>query len=254
MTDVLRVATYNVHSWRGADGRIDPARALEVVRKLGADIVGLQEVTLLAGPPAVGEGGLPPRAAARSPAPQPHRTEALLEKATGLRAFSGATMQRPDGSYGNLLLTRHPVEAVRRHHLSMRGREPRGALDLDVRVQGALVRVIVTHLGLNPAERTWQARRLVELLEGSRADDIVLLGDFNQWFPWWGSLRPLHRWFHTAPYRRTFPARWPLFPLDRIFVNPWPRLERLEVHRSPLARLASDHLPLCADLHPLDGT
>jgi endonuclease/exonuclease/phosphatase family metal-dependent hydrolase len=77
---------------------------------------------------------------------------------------------------------------------------------------------------------------------------VVLLGDLNEWFLWGRPLRWLRRHFGRTPAPATFPARWPLFALDRIWVEPVRLLERIEVHRNGFAREASDHLPLRATL------
>ncbi len=86
-------------------------------------------------------------------------------------------------------------------------------MDVELRRRdGGVARVIVTHLGLSPRERTLQARHLRGLLDGGRDAPVILMGDFNQWFPFWGSLKPLVRWFGAAPYRRTFPSWLPGVP------------------------------------------
>ena len=77
---------------------------------------------------------------------------------------------------------------------------------------------------------------------------MLLAGDLNEWFLWGRPLRRLHRIFSDTPHRRSWPARWPLFALDRIWVNPRRCLHRLSVHETPLSRVASDHLPLVADI------
>jgi hypothetical protein len=110
------------------------------------------------------------------------------------------------------------------------------------------VRVIATHLGLRPDERRWQVRRLLSLFETGTADYSVLLGDLNEWLLWGRPLRWLRRQFAPTPHLPTFPARLPLFALDRIWVRPRAALHRLVVHVSAAARLASDHLPLRAEL------
>jgi endonuclease/exonuclease/phosphatase family metal-dependent hydrolase len=76
----------------------------------------------------------------------------------------------------------------------------------------------------------------------------VLAGDLNEWFLWGRPLRWLHAHFEETPAPATFPARLPLLALDRVWTSPRSMLRRLAVHRSPLARRASDHLPLVADL------
>lgn len=237
MSPPLVVVSYNVHGWIGADRRYAPERCLAVLGEIGPDIAGLQEVTLF---------GESPEAPER-PAEDPLRyTESLIASRSGMTVVAGPTLERHEASYGNLLLTRHPIAAVRRHDISVDGREPRGALDVEVEVGPRPLRVIVTHLGLRARERRQQARRLAGLLEGY-SGDVVLLGDFNQWLPG-GTLGPLVDRLQAHPLRRTFPARWPLLPLDRIWVSPRERLLRLATHRSPLARTASDHLPIWAEL------
>jgi endonuclease/exonuclease/phosphatase family metal-dependent hydrolase len=137
---------------------------------------------------------------------------------------------------------------VRHVDLTVYRREPRGALDVDLEIGGAAVRVLVTHLGLLPGERRKQVRRLLDLLGEHRSDVVVLCGDINEWF---AVGRPL-RWLHARLGRTvgvaTFPAAFPVFALDRIWVHPRTALAALAVHASPAARLASDHLPLTADI------
>ncbi|HSM22272.1 MAG TPA: endonuclease/exonuclease/phosphatase family protein, partial [Rubrivivax sp.] len=109
------------------------------------------------------------------------------------------------------------------------------------------LRVIATHLGLRPAER----RHQIETLLAGLGDDTVptvLMGDLNEWFLWGRPLRRLHRHFGATPAPSTFPARWPVLALDRIWVEPRARLLQLRRHRTALARQASDHLPLVAQI------
>jgi endonuclease/exonuclease/phosphatase family metal-dependent hydrolase len=224
----LTLATYNIHACIGGDGRFEPPRIAAVLRELNADVVALQEV----------EG---------------HRVDDVellhsLAAAAGLQAIAGPTLRRDTRQYGNALLTRLPVQRVQRINLSLPRREPRGALDVVLDWQGQRLRVVATHLGLQPGERRDQVRRLLALFESGDADLCVLLGDLNEWFLWGRPLRWLHRQFTATPHRRTYPARLPLFALDRIWVQPRTALQHIETHRSPLARLASDHLPLKAQL------
>ena len=111
-----------------------------------------------------------------------------------------------------------------------------------------LLRVVVTHFGLRVAERRRQVRLLVSILQESPEVPTILLADVNEWLPPSRVLRKLHRVMGRAPARRTFPSRFPVFALDRIWVRPASCLEALTVHRSPLARVASDHLPLAATI------
>jgi endonuclease/exonuclease/phosphatase family metal-dependent hydrolase len=153
-----------------------------------------------------------------------------------------------DGHYGNALLTRHPVTAVRRIDLGVSGREPRGALDADLDVRGRCVQVVVTHFGLSAAERRQQASRLLEAVRLDVEHPILLLGDFNEWLPGGGALRMLQPHFVRSPSLPTFPSLRPMLALDRIWIRSGHALAGVRVHRSPAARVASDHLPLRADI------
>jgi len=109
------------------------------------------------------------------------------------------------------------------------------------------VRVIVTHLGLVPAERRFQARKLLRLLKETPATEpVIVLGDINEWLPLGRPLRWLHELLGRSPAERSFPSRWPVFALDRVWARPRHNLLAFGAHRSPLASEASDHLPVKA--------
>lgn len=225
---LLSVASYNIHQCVGIDGRCDPPRIAQVIRELDADIVGLQEVHSRV-----------------TDDEQAHQLDFLAD-ATGLHAIPGHTLYRHDGHYGNALLTNAPILVVHPFDLSIPGREPRGGIDAKIDIAGEKLRVIVTHLGLWPLERRLQVKRLLPLLAKEPSRFILLLGDLNEWQPRARSLRWLHAYFGEAPAPRTFPTRLPLFALDRIWAKPREALLRVNVVASPLARLASDHLPVTA--------
>ena len=86
-------------------------------------------------------------------------------------------------------------------------------------------------------------------LESERPYPTVLVGDLNEWFLWGRPLRRLHAHFGATPAPATYPAGWPVFALDRMWVKPLDRLLGVTVHNSPLARQASDHLPLLGRFH-----
>lgn len=223
------VASYNIHRCVGMDGRRDAGRVTSVICDLDCDAIGLQEVDSRAGP---------------------HADSMQLEylaRTAGMEAIAGPTILRHDGDYGNALLTRRPVLAVRRHDFSFATREPRGALDVDLDIVGRRVRVIVTHLGLRPAERRYQVKQLLSLLHLVEHGQIVVaLGDINEWLPIGRPLRWLHGILGKPPSQRTFPTWFPLFALDRVWVRPRHSLVNLGTHvRSP-ARVASDHYPVKA--------
>jgi endonuclease/exonuclease/phosphatase family metal-dependent hydrolase len=111
-----------------------------------------------------------------------------------------------------------------------------------------MLRVVATHLGLRPAERREQVERILRLFSWKEDDRAVLMGDLNEWFLWGRPLRHLHRFFDETPALPTFPSSHPILSLDRMWAHPGTILKKLEVHKTPLARAASDHLPLVATL------
>lgn len=226
----LAVATYNVHGCVGRDGRFAPPRILSVLRDLEADVIALQELQW------------DPRDA----------LNILYTFATQLnyRAIPGPTLLRPDGHYGNAILTRLAVRSVNTLDLSVPGRELRGALDVVLATASGEARIIATHLGLLPGERRWQMRQLLSLLTTNTVAPVVLMGDLNEWFMWGRPLRWLHAYFGYTPAPPTYPSVFPLFALDRIWTTPPTRLSGLKAFSSQTARIASDHLPVRAVIKP----
>jgi endonuclease/exonuclease/phosphatase family metal-dependent hydrolase len=232
MSRPLRVATYNIHRGVGSDGRADYGRIAAVLEELEADVIALQEVDW-------------ERRSAE------HRLRDLATR-MGADFIPGITLLDQRGFYGNAVLTRLPARSVRRHDISAPQREPRGALDLELALECGGMRVIATHLGLKRGERSTQLQQLLPLLDrgDSAAQLQVLLGDFNEWLRSSRNLRYLQRHLEAPRSPATFPARRPLLALDRLWVRPAVALRSLRVHRSALARVASDHLPLVAELDP----
>ncbi len=218
--ECLRVASYNVHACRGSDGRKDASRIAAVIEETGCDTVGLQEMD--------------------------YRLDYVAHR-TGMTAIPGLTLERHDGPFGNALLTRRKVLDVRRLGFTYSRREPRNALDVDLEVGGEKLRVIVTHLGLWPAERRFQVTKILEVLRKTPPHErVVVLGDINEWLPLGRPLRWLNGLLGRSLAERSFPSRWPLLALDRVWVRPRHALIALKAHRSPLAAKASDHLPVKA--------
>lgn len=222
----LRIATWNVHGGVGADGVRDADRIAAVIAELDVDAIGLQEVD-----------------ARHHPENDQDQLE-LLQAATGMIGVAGATLRSGRGYYGNALLTRWPVTAVRHFDLSARAREPRAALDVELDCGGAPARVIVTHFGLLASERRAQVRGLLRVVGCAPPGPLAVLGDFNEWSLINRTVRLLDSKLGRSVPVRSFPARFPVFSLDRLWVRPSGALEEVRVHASPLARVASDHLPV----------
>lgn len=227
----MRVVTYNIHRCVGTDDALDVGRVAEVLERLGPDVVALQEVdTSLDARFELGQ-------------------LEVLARRTGLDAVLGPTVERSGGFYGNAILTRYEPRRVRRHDLSVEGREPRGAIDVELVVDGHSLRVVATHLGLTGAERRQQVGRLLGLLYAQpRGRAAVVMGDFNEWFRFSRNLRRLNSYLGWQPRHPTFPSRRPVFALDRIWAVPSGVLAEAGVADFDLAAKASDHLPRWADI------
>lgn len=222
-------ATYNIHRCVGRDRRRDAHRLLSVLEALQAPIIALQEVETLI--------GLGPE----------HDQFVYLASQLGMHAIAGPAMFEPQSSYGNALLSAYPVRSVHRHNISVPGREPRGAVEAELLIEGQPVRVITTHLGLSARERMRQCRALAKIIEARRPIPTMLLGDFNEWVPFARALTALRR--HAADRGcRSFPSAAPVLSLDRVFVTPELTITNLRAFRRGDAARASDHLPVRAEL------
>jgi endonuclease/exonuclease/phosphatase family metal-dependent hydrolase len=225
----IRVVTYNVHTCVGVDRRYDPARIAAVLRGIDADIACLQEVD------------------ARRRIERHADQWAYLGEATGCKVILSGD---PRGRFDNAILTRHPVVAASSLDLTVAGHQPRGAIDADLLVGDRVVRVIATHFGLHAGERRLQASRLMTALgevstaRRRAADAVLLMGDLNEWRGRSGAIRAFDRRLGPSASARTFPSWLPVLALDRIYADGPAVLHDVSVYRTPLARLASDHLPL----------
>jgi endonuclease/exonuclease/phosphatase family metal-dependent hydrolase len=239
----LRVATYNVHGCVGMDRQRSEGRIAEVIASTSADIVGLQEL----------DAGRVRSAHADQ--------AALIATELGWKYHFHPAMRRGDEQYGNAIVSRFPI--VLQRAAEMPGpapwycREQRIAIWMQAQTDLGAVHIINTHFGLGRGERRLQAQLLIgPTWLGSIPMDqaAILLGDLNSvrmsaaYRVIAAQLRDVRRLVSPPRAYRTFPTRFPSLAVDHIFVNAALFPTHLAVHRTELARLASDHFPLVCEL------
>ena len=244
-----RIMTYNVHSCRGTDGKLDVGRIADVIAQSRPDIVALQELDC--------------RRRRTGSVDQAH---AIAER-LGMGFHFNAALHVAEESYGDAILTSLPMKLIKTSPLpmlpdvKMRGRtlrlEPRGALWVEVTIDGKAVQVINTHLGLVPPEQRLQAASLLGpdwLDHPKAAAPLILMGDFNA-TPRYAAYRMIAERLKDA--RRlagvrhkalTFPSQMPLIRIDHVFVSDGVAVGAMHAPDSELAKIASDHRPLVADV------
>jgi len=230
----LRIATYNIHRSRGLDGRTNPARIAEVIRSIEADVVALQEV--------VGAGG----------SSQGHAEEigALL----GMGWVMAPTRHLRGCLFGNVVLSRFPIRHHTQYDLSWKTCEPRCCQRVDLAIDNDTLHLYNVHLGTAFLERRHQAGRLSAIVHDRRiGDPKIVLGDFNEWMKGLATsmlsekLQSIDLRKHLRR-RRTYPGVFPVLHLDHIYYEGKVEVVKLELPRTRLALMASDHLPLVAEL------
>ena len=247
-SDVLRVATYNIH--KGVRG-VGPRKRLEIhnlglgIEALDADLVFLQEVRLYE-----------KREATRFTRtvlgwPDEGQADYLAPEGYNVAYRTNATTRH--GEHGNALLSRWPIGDIGHHDVSDHRFEQRGLLHVPVWWQGVELHAVVAHLGLIHASRVRQVERLAAFIaaEVPAGAPLLVAGDFNDWGekldgPMHGiGLRRARAGGERA--QRTFPSAVPLFALDRVYVRGLHCLAATVPRNSGWARM-SDHLPLLVDL------
>lgn len=237
-----RILTYNVHRCLGMDRRLDVGRIAGVIADCEADIVCLQELD-------VGRA----RTGGVDQAQE-------IARRLSMSVHFNAAMRVEEEEYGDAILTLRPERKVWTAALPtlprMRGLEPRGALWAAIDFDGVEVHVLNTHLGLVPREQWLQTLALVGrdwLGHAECHGPTILTGDFNCTSltrPYATLARRLddaQRRLRRRPTVKTFPSTFPALRIDHFFVNEHIRPTDIHAPASPLARAASDHLPLVMD-------
>jgi endonuclease/exonuclease/phosphatase family metal-dependent hydrolase len=231
---MIRIATYNIHKCRGLDGLTRPQRILDVLRLIKADVIALQEVI----GPSKSTGG--------------HIEE--LGAALGMGWVMATTRELRGHQYGNVVMSRFPIEHHSQYDLSWKRNEPRCCLRTDLRVDGHLLHVFNVHLGTALLERRYQAERLNMFVNDHRVTGPkIVLGDFNEWMKG-ETTRMLNHSMQSVDLRgflrrrRTYPGVFPVLHLDHIYYDGPLDVVAVELPRTRLTLVASDHLPLVADV------
>ncbi len=244
----LRLLTYNIHKCiGGVDRKYDPQRIATVINNLHADVLLLQEVDH------------------DVPRSNRDRQVDVLGDLVGMRyrSFFPNVDVRGGGCYGNAILSRYPIVETSNIDLSIRFKKKRSVLHGVIRVRqdhdgeeiDRTVHVFNMHLGLARYERKLQLAKFLDAqpFQHMQHETPVLVGgDLNDVYGGLGDLlRPAgFRGIEKRPF--TFPAWGPVRALDGVFVRGGVDFIKLSRCDSDVARRASDHRPLVADvrLHP----
>jgi endonuclease/exonuclease/phosphatase family metal-dependent hydrolase len=230
----IRIVTYNVHRCIGMDRRRRPERVAAVLRDIGADVIALQEV-LGAGP----NGGS-----------QIEEIGAAL----GMGWVMAPARHLRGHQFGNVVLSHFPIVHHTQHDLSWKTCEPRCVQRVDVQIDGRVLHVYNVHLGTAILERRHQAERLAAIVADRHVGGAkVLVGDFNEWMRGLAT-RLLSSKLKSVDLteflkrRRTYPGLFPILHLDHIYYAGHVEIVGIALPRTRLSLVASDHLPLVADV------
>jgi endonuclease/exonuclease/phosphatase family metal-dependent hydrolase len=236
-----RILTYNVRHCLGIDAQLSPKRIAEVIASCEPDVVALQELDVNR---------------ARTGGVDQAR---VIADALGMHVHFYPVIQVMEGAYGDAILTAHSCALVKAEILNP-GRpafvEPRGALWASINVAGTEIQVLNTHLGLPGSDRLRQIDTLLGpdwLAHPACREPVIVAGDFNT-APYSrvyqrlaAHYRDAQAWLGTSRRQPTFPSRAPFLRLDHVFVGRSIKVLKVEAIRTPLARIASDHLPFLVD-------
>ncbi len=231
----VRIATYNIHRARGLDGRTRLERIAAVLAGIDADVVALQEV--------MGASPLKPGQAAE------------LGAALGMGWVMAPTRHVRTALFGNVVLSRFPVRQHVQYDLTWKTCEHRGVQRVDLAMEEDTLHFYNVHLGTSLLERRHQAARLATLVHDKRVvGPKIVLGDFNEWARHLGATDILGQRLQSIDLskhlsrRRTYPGFFPILHLDHIYYEGKVDVLKVTLPRDRMALMASDHLPLVADL------
>ncbi|MCU1729744.1 endonuclease/exonuclease/phosphatase family protein [Pseudomonas sp. 7P_10.2_Bac1] len=242
----MKVVTVNTHKgFTAFNRRFILPELREAVRETDADLVFLQEV--------LGEHGK--HSSRYDQWPEVSQYEFLADSMWSDFAY-GRNAVYPDGHHGNAVLSKYPIKSYRNLDVSITGPERRGLLHCVLQVPGhEQVHAICVHLSLLESHRQLQIVLLNQLLKSlPSADPVIIAGDFNDWKLQGNAAlsqrNDLHEVFerHHGKLAKTYPARWPLLRLDRIYLRNAISRNPIILTGKPWSHL-SDHLPLMVEVH-----
>jgi endonuclease/exonuclease/phosphatase family metal-dependent hydrolase len=235
--------TYNVHSCVGMDGRHDLERIARVISQSHPDMVALQEL----------EHGQ-----ARSKGV--HQAKEIAQRLQ-FEFHYHVVREMADERFGNAILSRYPMHLIRAAGLpGTEGRqlgETRGAMWVGMKGESGPFQLLNTHLGLRSRERIEQVRAILgPLWLGGRDRDIplILCGDLNcgpnslEYKELAKEFSDCQMQLHGHKPRNTWMSHLPLRRIDHILVSASLAARHIEVPTSFQVRMASDHLPLVAEI------
>jgi endonuclease/exonuclease/phosphatase family metal-dependent hydrolase len=230
MVQPIKVASYNIHKGIGTDRKRNPARILNVLGEIDADIVCLQEADLRFGTRA----SVLPRF--------------LIEHHSDYIPVPLDVQHDSMGWHGNAILVKQGIAIESHDIIHIPCLEPRGVVTATLTVGGVSLSVFGMHLDLSGLWRARQARVIAALAAAARSErPTVLMGDLNEWRTAAGCFREFGRHFALLDPGPSFPSQRPLGRLDRIMHCNRLTVTDCGVHRSVLASAASDHLPVWAE-------
>ena len=222
----LTIASYNIRKAVGSDGRRMPERILDVLDEIGADVALLQEADTRRG----------------------IRTSVLPVADLAARGWQAAPLGEQPlalGWHGNAVLVRGAVRLTHARRITLPAIEPRGAVLADVAHANHVLRLVGAHLDLSGLARTRQMHAIIAAVAKAPGNPPELvMGDFNEWRRGGAALAALARHWREVALAPSFPARLPIGRLDRAFAHHALHVADAGAHASPLARAASDHLPI----------
>ncbi|MEJ6021337.1 endonuclease/exonuclease/phosphatase family protein [Ramlibacter sp. PS4R-6] len=241
----LTVMTVNIHKgFTTFNRKFILPELRDAVRKVGADIVFLQEVMGTNGEHKAGSWDSP-------------HYEFLADEIWPQYAY-GRNMVYPRGHHGNAVMSKFPIVQYQNHDVSVAGPEKRGLLHCVIRMPGHTtdIHAICAHLGLAESHRQQQLSLLCDIVRSEVPDGapLIVAGDFNDWRRKAHDILErevgLHEVFVSAygEAAKTFPARFPILSLDRIYVRDASVHLPVVLPRRPWSHL-SDHAPLAAEIH-----